>query len=72
MDTEAVTQTICKEGTIWRMGGEMANSFSWKDLLDKVRPWYAFIFDSLLPMTHLRDVTSEQAILLYAIKIGHL
>ena len=39
-------------------------------LLDKVRPWYAFVCASLLSMAHLSDVSRERAILLYALMNG--
>ena len=52
------------------MRGDIAKSFPWEDLLDKVRPWFAFICASLFPTAHLSDVSRDWAILLYAIVSG--
>ena len=62
-----VSTAIYKPGIVWKMSGDVYKHFPWKDLLDKVRPWFAFICACMLPTAHLRDVSRERAILLYEI-----
>ena len=70
VDMAMVYSFVCKPGIVWKMSGDVSKHFPRKCLLNKVRPWYAFICASLTPMTHLSDVSRERAILLYAIMVG--
>ena len=57
VDMAMVSATICKLAIIWKMIRDVYRNFPRKGLIDKVRPWFAFVCANLLSTAHLSDVS---------------
>ena len=62
IDMATITATICKPGMVYKMNGVVYQNFPHKGLVDKVRPWLAFVYANLFPRAHISDVSRERAI----------
>ena len=71
-DMDEVAHEICGKLVNWTIVKRVRTSFLIKELLIEMKTWHHYLCAKLIPTAHLREVTREQDLMLYAINKGLL